>query len=110
MENNKERNANKELKARLADKEDELNRTKMILNDCGKIIHNMTVNEQAAWIEWQRGKGAEAAMSLIHNSLGAAGLIPDEDNDYAPVLVSCGKEAQAWFDANCDNIQEQDND
>ncbi len=53
----------------------------------------MTVAQQAAWIEWQHGKGAEEAMGWIQNGLFGPGLIPDEDEPY-------GKEAQAYFDAN----------
>lgn len=58
-----------------------------------KIIHDMVVANQAAWIEWQHGKGAEAAMTWIHNGLLGHGHIPDETAPW-------GKEAQAWFDAN----------
>lgn len=72
---------------------DEVTRLKRTLNDLGKIIHDMTVAQQAAWIEWQHGKGAEEAMSWIHNGLVGPGFIPDEDEPY-------GKEAQAYFDAN----------
>jgi len=71
----------------------ELGRVKRLAGDLGKIIHDMTVAEQAAWIEWQHGRGAEAAMSWIHNGLEGPGHIPDEDVPY-------GKEPQAWFDAN----------
>lgn len=58
-----------------------------------RINHDFTVVMQAAWIEWQHGRGAEAAMSWIHNTLAGPGNIPDEDEPYA-------KEAQAYFDAN----------
>jgi hypothetical protein len=81
------------IEARLAAAADELARAKKLANDMGKIIHDMTVAQQAAWIEWQHGKGAEEAMSWIHNGLVGPGFIPDEDEPY-------GKEAQAWFDAN----------
>lgn len=56
--------------------------------------HNdLIVAMQAAFIEWQHGKGAEAAMQWIGNTLDGPGLLPDEDEPY-------GKEAQAWWDAN----------
>lgn len=58
-----------------------------------KIIHDLVVANQSAWIEWQHGRGAEAAMGWIHNGLAGPGHIPDEN-------ASWGKEAQAWFDAN----------
>ena len=71
----------------------EIERLKKSLNELGKIIQNITVGQQAAWIEWQHGKGAEEAMIWIENGLAGPGLIPDEDEPF-------GKEAQAWFDAN----------
>lgn len=58
-----------------------------------KIVHNMVVAEQAAWIEWQHGQGAEAAMRWIGNGLAGPGHIPNEAEPYS-------KEAQAWYDAN----------
>lgn len=61
-----------------------------LLND---LFHDHVTVMQAAWIEWHHGKGAEAAMHWIHNTLWGPGLIPDEDAAY-------GREAQAWFDAN----------
>jgi len=64
-----------------------------VLQQMGKICHDQTTANQAAWIEWQHGAGAEAAMRWIHNGLWGPGLIPDEDAPY-------GKEAQAWMDAN----------
>ncbi|MDR2331895.1 MAG: hypothetical protein LBE61_00265 [Burkholderiaceae bacterium] len=60
----------------------------------GQCVHNMVAAEQAAWIEWKHGRGAEAAMTWIHNGLMGPGHIPDETAPY-------GKEAQAWYDANC---------
>lgn len=59
-----------------------------------QALHNQIVGNQAAWIEWQHGAGAEAAMTWIHNGLAGPGLIPD------------GKEAQPWFDANVDDRYE----
>ncbi|KAB0584789.1 hypothetical protein F7Q92_02900 [Ideonella dechloratans] len=85
--------AREHIEARLAAAADELARAKKLTNDLGKIIHDMTVAQQAAWIEWQHGKGADAAMTWIHNGLAGPGFIPDEDEPY-------GKEAQAWYDAN----------
>lgn len=56
-----------------------------------QALHNAMVGNQSAWIEWQHGAGAEAAMAWIHNGLVGPGLIPD------------GKEAQPWFDAHQDD-------
>ena len=43
---------------------EEIERLKKTLNDLGKIIHDMTVAQQAAWIEWQHGKGAELSLEF----------------------------------------------
>lgn len=64
-----------------------------LLAELQKIIHDMTVANQAAWIEWRHGKGAEAAMQWIENGLSGPGHIPSETEPY-------GTEAQAYFDAN----------
>ncbi len=72
----------------------EIEKLAEIHRDSCKIIHNLVCANQAAWIEWQHGKGAEAAMGWIHNGLIGPGHIPDEDAPY-------GKEAQAYYDANC---------
>lgn len=55
--------------------------------------HDLIVTMQAAVIEWQHGKGIEAAMAWIVNTLDGPGLIPRDDAPY-------GKEAQAFFDEN----------
>lgn len=57
------------------------------------IMHDHTTAMQSAIIEWQHGKGADAALMWIANTLFGPGLLPDENSPY-------GKEAQAWFDAN----------
>lgn len=57
-----------------------------------KIMNNILVGNQAAWIEWQRGAGAEEAMIWVQNTLMGVG-IPDEDQPFA-------KEPQAWYSAN----------
>ncbi|MET4160531.1 hypothetical protein ABIE61_000345 [Marinobacterium sp. MBR-111] len=59
----------------------------------GEIIHNQVVANQAAWIQWQRGQGAEAAMVWIHNGLAGPGLIPDESEPWSD-------DPQAYYDAN----------
>ena len=71
----------------------ELKRKTDLIAELSKIIHNMTVAQQAAWIEWQHGAGAEAGMRWIANGLAGPGHIPEEDEPY-------GTEAQAYFDAN----------
>lgn len=59
----------------------------------GKMHRDLLVTMQAAWIEWKRGNGANAAMEWIENTLIGPGMIPAETDPY-------GKEAQAFFDAN----------
>lgn len=71
----------------------EIERLREAIKMYGRIIHDMVVANQAAWIEWQHGEGAEAAMVWIHNGLAGPDHIPDENAPW-------GKEAQAWYDAN----------
>lgn len=61
--------------------------------ELSKMIHDHLVTMQAAYIEWQHGKGATAAMQWIANTLDGPGLTPAVDEPY-------GTEAQAFFDAN----------
>lgn len=61
--------------------------------DLSKINHDLLVAMQAAWIEWRHGKGADAAMQWIENTLSGPGLIPPDNAPWST-------EAQAWFDAN----------
>ena len=68
-------------------------RQQRLTGELSKIVHNMVVADQAAWIEWRHGKGAEAAMQWIGNGLLGPGHIPDESEPYST-------EAQAWYDAN----------
>lgn len=56
-------------------------------------LHDKICGQQAAYIEWKHGKGAEAAMAWVVNDLAGPGFIPDENAPW-------GKEAQAFFDAN----------
>jgi hypothetical protein len=66
---------------------------KQALDLCSKILHDQCTAMQAAWIEWKHGKGADAAMLWIQNTLWGPGLIPDEDAPW-------GRDAQMWFNAN----------
>lgn len=54
---------------------------------------NLIVVMQAAYIEWQHGGGADAAMKWIANTLDGPGLIPLESDAF-------GKDAQAYFEKN----------
>lgn len=57
-----------------------------------KIMNDLLVGNQSAWIEWQHGNGAEAAMEWVKNSLAGCGT-PNEDARWS-------KDAQAWYSAN----------
>lgn len=65
-----------------------------------RIIHNLVVANQAAWIEWQRGEGAEAAMRWVHNGLVGPGHIPA---DHEPP----GDDPQSFYDANIVDVTDE---
>lgn len=79
--------------ARIQELDAQLAKLTTAYKELSGMFHDQVVAQQAAWIEWQHGKGAEAGMQWIENGLCGPGHIPDEDEPY-------GKEAQAWFDAN----------
>lgn len=58
-------------------------------NDLSWYMHDLITAQQAAWIEWKHGQGADEAMDWIHNGLAGPGNIP------------YGTDPQKWFDANC---------
>lgn len=64
-----------------------------LIKTMSDIIHDQTVAMQSAIIEWRHGKGAEAGMSWIVNTLEGPGHLPDFDAPH-------GKHAQFWFNAN----------
>lgn len=66
--------------------------------ELGGIIHDMTVANQAAWIEWKHGGGAEEAMQWIENGLTGPGMIPGEADDDIPEDDPILRNAQAYFD------------
>lgn len=89
-----------------------------------QMANDLLVTMQAAWIEWRNGRGAEAAMQWIENTLDGPGLIPDDDDPYindaqsfhginrsdkAPPCSHCGKPATAWGkdEASCAECQER---
>ena len=55
--------------------------------------HDAMVVMQAALIEWKHGKGAEAALQWLVNTLDGPGLLPRPDEPW-------GKDAQRYFNAN----------
>ncbi|MCA8226166.1 hypothetical protein [Burkholderia vietnamiensis] len=64
-----------------------------LIKTLSDIIHDQTVAMQSAVIEWKHGKGAEAGLSWIANTLEGPGHFPDFDAPH-------GKHAQFWFNAN----------
>ncbi|WP_143137606.1 hypothetical protein [Burkholderia ubonensis] len=68
-------------------------KTTRLIKTLSDIIHDQTVAMQSAIIEWQHGKGAEAGLSWIVNTLEGPGHFPDFDAPH-------GKHAQFWFNAN----------
>lgn len=61
-----------------------------------EMHHDLLVTMQVALIEWKHGKGAEAGLQWLVNTLRGPGLLPDPDAPY-------GKEPQAFMSANCAN-------
>lgn len=93
-------------------------------NYVAQMANDLIVTMQAAWIEWQHGRGAEAAMEWIQNTLVGPGQIPDEDDPYgtdaqswhglhrsdkAPPCSHCGKPAVEWGqdEATCGECRER---
>lgn len=74
-------------------KDDEIKQLIDMVKIANRVIHNHVVANQAAWIEWQHGKGAEAAMTWVHNGLVGPGHIPDESEPYS-------KDAQMYYNKN----------
>ncbi|KVC45176.1 hypothetical protein [Burkholderia diffusa] len=68
-------------------------RPEPLVKTLSDIIHDQNVAMQSAIIEWQHGKGAEAGLSWIVNTLAGPGHLPDFDAPH-------GKHAQFWFNAN----------
>ena len=64
----------------------------------GRIIHDLTVGQQAAWIEWKHGEGAEAAMVWIENALAGPGLLPGACEDDIDADDPILRDAQGYSD------------
>ena len=77
------------LHHRVNELESDIKKQIELSNDLSWCMHDLITAQQAAWIEWQHGKGADAAMDWIHNGPSGPGNIPD------------GTDPQKWFDANC---------
>lgn len=77
----------------MTDENEKIEIRKSTLTMLNNTIHDHIVVMQAACIEWANGKGAEAAMRWIANTLSGPGLIPSNDEPYAD-------NAQLYFNAN----------
>ncbi len=76
----------------LAERDQRIDSMQRVLESVSKSMNDLLVGSQAAWIEWQRGAGAESAMAWVEGSLMGVG-VPDEDQPWA-------MEAQAFYSAN----------
>ena len=66
---------------------------------CNDIITNQCIAMQSALLEQSIGKGDEAALEWISNTLCGPGLLPDySEAAHLPDTAEKGP-AQAWFDA-----------
>ncbi|MFZ6655879.1 hypothetical protein [Undibacterium sp. TJN19] len=90
----------KDLLPPIAESDNELTHTKAAiakleknLLQLGRIADRNIVTMQATWIEWKNGKGAEAALEWIENTLDGPGLIPSVNDEHYT-------DAQKYFDAN----------
>lgn len=68
-------------------------KTRNTLQDLANFHHDLLVTMQAAIIEWRHGRGAEAAMLWVENTLDGPGLLPDANDPY-------GRDPQMWMSAN----------
>lgn len=82
------------LRERIAGMEKDAERMKDLCKTLANIMQDQTVAMQSAVIEWEFGKGAEAGLGWIVNTLEGPGNLPDPDAEH-------GKNAQFWFSANC---------
>ena len=80
------------LRATMAERDQRIVALERHSETMAQIMNDLLVGNQAAWIEWRHGKGAEEAMVWVEGSLYAVG-VPEEGEPWA-------KEAQAWYSAN----------
>lgn len=77
----------------------DLNKHKAHIRMGNDIITNQCIAMQAALLEQSIGKGDDAALEWISNTLCGPGLLPDESEAaHLPETPTKGP-AQAWFDA-----------
>jgi hypothetical protein len=89
----------KEQAAEIAALREDLARHKSHIRLTNDIITNQCIAMQAALLEQSIGKGDEAALEWISNTLCGPGLLPDDSEAaHLPDTPAKGP-AQAWFDA-----------
>ncbi len=76
----------------LAERDKRVAQLERRISEDAKMINDLLVSNQAAWIEWQRGKGAEEAMARVQSTLMGVG-VPGADEPWAT-------DPQAWYSAN----------
>ncbi|MNP03549.1 hypothetical protein D3C76_954370 [compost metagenome] len=75
---------------------DEIQDLRMLVKEMDLMFGRYLLDMRAAVIEWQRGKGADAAMQWIWNGLRGPGELPSEEET----------QAQAYFDREVVKIEE----
>ncbi len=75
---------------------DEIQDLRMLVKEMDLMFGRYLLGMRAAVIEWQRGKGADAAMQWIWNGLRGPGELPPEEET----------QAQAYFDREVVKIEE----
>lgn len=89
----------KEQAAEIAALREDLKTHKAHIRMGNDIITNQCIAMQAALLEQSIGKGDEAALEWISNTLCGPGLLPDDSEAaHLPDTPAKGP-AQAWFDA-----------
>lgn len=89
----------KEQAAEIAALREDLKKHKAHIRMGNDIITNQCIAMQAALLEQSIGKGDEAALEWISNTLCGPGLLPDDSEAaHLPDTPAKGP-AQAWFDA-----------
>lgn len=81
------------MAANPVEQQEKIERLTLVHARTQRLVHNLCVTMQAAYIEWKHGRGAEAAMRWIENQLDGPDLIPDQEEPF-------GTDAQEFFNQN----------
>lgn len=75
---------------------DEIQDLRMLVKEMDLMFGRYLLGMRASVVEWQKGKGADAAMQWIWNGLAGPGELPPEEET----------QAQAYFDREVVKIEE----